>query len=258
MLAWLQSSDGRTSPVARFCAVLPGQRSRQKCCKKAWPKSGSAGTRRYLRAAGTFRFSAEYSAPGNVNRRFEAPPTRPERLLVASAQGDFHVFSPLLLTYLLRRRGWDVIYLGANVPTVELAAQLTRCNRTSSFWPRSCSTRPPPCLKWRMTWWVRTQWLPMAVWCSILNPELKQRVPAISRPHLNGAIDHSRGAAAQQAARSCRHRRADPAFASALAQFNERRALIESHVWGTMVADHEPTDDLAEINTNWPRSSRPY
>ena len=40
--------------------------------------------------------------------------------MVATAPTDYHVFSPLLITYLLRRRGWDVIYLGANVPAEEL------------------------------------------------------------------------------------------------------------------------------------------
>ncbi len=42
----------------------------------------------------------------------------------ATAPNDFHVFSPLLLTYLLRRRGWDVIYLGADVPADELESTI--------------------------------------------------------------------------------------------------------------------------------------
>ena len=52
------------------------------------------------------------------------PPSRPERVIVATAPNDFHVFSPLLLTYLLRRRGWDVIYLGADVPADELESTI--------------------------------------------------------------------------------------------------------------------------------------
>jgi DNA-binding transcriptional MerR regulator len=59
-------------------------------------------------------------------RRVEAlimaapPPMRPGRILVACPPGEQHVFSLLLLTLLLRRRGWEVIYLGADVPMERL------------------------------------------------------------------------------------------------------------------------------------------
>jgi DNA-binding transcriptional MerR regulator len=44
------------------------------------------------------------------------PPTRTGRVLVACPPGEQHTLSLLLLTVLLRRRGWEVIYLGADVP----------------------------------------------------------------------------------------------------------------------------------------------
>ena len=47
---------------------------------------------------------------------------RRERVLVACPAHEQHTFSPLIVTLLLRRRGWDVVYLGANVPTERLAA----------------------------------------------------------------------------------------------------------------------------------------
>jgi len=59
-------------------------------------------------------------------RRMEAlvmaapPPTRPGRILAACAPQEEHIFGLLLLTFLLRRRGWDVVYLGANVPAERL------------------------------------------------------------------------------------------------------------------------------------------
>ena len=43
-------------------------------------------------------------------------PSRPQRIIVACAPEDDHTFSILLLTVLLRRQGWDVVYLGRNVP----------------------------------------------------------------------------------------------------------------------------------------------
>lgn len=44
------------------------------------------------------------------------PPTRRERLIVACPPQEDHAFAPLLLTLLLRYRGWEVIYLGTDVP----------------------------------------------------------------------------------------------------------------------------------------------
>jgi DNA-binding transcriptional MerR regulator len=48
------------------------------------------------------------------------PPFRPGRILVACPPEEHHVIGPLLLTFLLRRRGWEVVYLGANVPIEQL------------------------------------------------------------------------------------------------------------------------------------------
>ncbi len=59
-------------------------------------------------------------------RRVEAlvmaapPPTQAGRVLVACPPEEYHVFGLLLLTLLLRRRGWEVVYLGANVPVERL------------------------------------------------------------------------------------------------------------------------------------------
>jgi len=43
-------------------------------------------------------------------------PMREQTILVGCPANEWHTFTPLLLTLLLRRRGFNVIYLGANVP----------------------------------------------------------------------------------------------------------------------------------------------
>ncbi len=52
------------------------------------------------------------------------PPTRRGKILVACPPGEDHIFSLLLTTLFLRRRGWDVVYLGANVPISKLDATI--------------------------------------------------------------------------------------------------------------------------------------
>ncbi|MFZ2095579.1 MAG: MerR family transcriptional regulator [Anaerolineales bacterium] len=53
-----------------------------------------------------------------------AAPTRPGSILVACPPGEEHDFILLLVTYLLRRHGWNVLYLGANVPLSNLDATI--------------------------------------------------------------------------------------------------------------------------------------
>jgi DNA-binding transcriptional MerR regulator len=65
----------------------------------------------------------EHFASAIAMRRLEAlinaapAPSRPESILVTCPPNEWHVFPTLLLSLFLRRRGWNVVYLGANVPT---------------------------------------------------------------------------------------------------------------------------------------------
>jgi len=64
----------------------------------------------------------EHFTSALAQRRLDAliaaapPPTRPHSVLIGCTPGEQHIFVPLLLTLLLRRRGMKVVYLGANVP----------------------------------------------------------------------------------------------------------------------------------------------
>ena len=79
---------------------------------------------------GTTSVQQEHFASALAMRRLEAILTgmpaasRPGRILVGCPPLEEHSFGPLLLTFLLRRRGWDVVYLGANVPVEQLASTL--------------------------------------------------------------------------------------------------------------------------------------
>lgn len=51
-------------------------------------------------------------------------PSRQGKILTASPPGEDHIFSLLLITLFLRLRGWEVVYLGANVPLNKLDATI--------------------------------------------------------------------------------------------------------------------------------------
>ena len=52
------------------------------------------------------------------------PPTRSERIIVACPPQEIHAFSPLLISLMLRYRGWHVVYLGADVPLARFESTL--------------------------------------------------------------------------------------------------------------------------------------
>jgi methanogenic corrinoid protein MtbC1 len=79
---------------------------------------------------GEITVQQEHFASELAIRRIEAmimgspPPYRPGRILLACPPDENHIFGPLLLNLFLRRRGWDVLYLGANVPLERLQATI--------------------------------------------------------------------------------------------------------------------------------------
>lgn len=56
------------------------------------------------------------------------PPTRRETVLVGCPSEEWHSFSALMLTLFLRRRGLNVIYLGANVPLSQFEETVSMVN----------------------------------------------------------------------------------------------------------------------------------
>lgn len=80
---------------------------------------------------GKITVQQEHFASALAVRRMEAlliatpAPTRPGRILVGCPPSEEHTFVPLMLSLLLRRRGWDVVYLGANVPLRSMASTVS-------------------------------------------------------------------------------------------------------------------------------------
>lgn len=80
--------------------------------------------------AGKVSVQQEHFASALVIRKLESllsatpPPIRPGRILVASSAEEEHVLGQLLLQLLLRRKGWEMVYLGASVPLQRLRESL--------------------------------------------------------------------------------------------------------------------------------------
>lgn len=76
----------------------------------------------------------EHFATALATRRVQAlltglpPAFRPGRILIVCPPQEAHSFNLLLLAYLLRRSGWDVIYLGADTPVQQIEKTIQATN----------------------------------------------------------------------------------------------------------------------------------
>jgi MerR family transcriptional regulator, light-induced transcriptional regulator len=97
------------------------------CLELLQPAISEIGMRWYR---GEVTVQQEHFASELAVRRLEALmaaaplPVRPGKILVAAPPREHHVLGLLVLTFLLKRQGWAVIYLGANVPAERLEATL--------------------------------------------------------------------------------------------------------------------------------------
>jgi DNA-binding transcriptional MerR regulator len=173
-------------------------------------------------------------------RRLEAllaatpPPTRPKHMLIGCPPGEEHTFSPLLLTLFLRRQGWNVLYLGANVPVDRLEAAVA-------------TTRPQ-----LMISSAQRQHVPLAYGGLIFNrlPTLRARIPGY---FLGERLDQAPKVVGQLLSSPPPLPTVQPvseAYQQALTHYRERQALIEAEIWQTMESMGLDPDHLAIANTH--------
>lgn len=178
------------------------------------------------------------------------PPTRRERIIVATAPGDHHIFSPLLLTFLLRQQGWDVIYLGADVPAEELESTIAHVKPdliiVSAQLLHTAATLKDIALM------AQSHGVSLAFGGLVFNqkPELRRLISGhFLGESLGDAVQRVPQTLTQQPP-AVQTRGQSEIYQRALAQFRERRALIEAHVWGTFIATNKPTAHLSAINND--------
>jgi methanogenic corrinoid protein MtbC1 len=178
------------------------------------------------------------------------PPTRDERIIVATAPRDYHVFSSLLITYLLRQRGWEVIYLGADVPEDQLELTVEHIDPTLVIISAQLLHTAANLKEIALV--LREKGIKVAYGGLIFNtlPLLCEIVPGF---FLGKTVEEAVENVAEilSAPASAPGRiEALPINQSVLEQFRERRSLIESHVWAAFVNEDIPTKFLTEINND--------
>jgi DNA-binding transcriptional MerR regulator len=182
------------------------------------------------------------------------PPTRPERILAACPPGEEHDFVLLLAAFLLRRRGWDVVYLGANVPLTRLAEtiQLTLPRLVLSV----AQTLNSAAALREMADYVNARGVPLAYGGGIFNayPALTER--------MNGYYLGSEISSLPQVVEGLLMRQPallrmspiSPEYTQALAIFVEKEALIVASVTRAMQPEQIEPAHLENANSHFTRN----
>jgi DNA-binding transcriptional MerR regulator len=169
-------------------------------------------------------------------RRLEAlvmaapPPIRPGRLLVACPPEEHHVIGLLLLAFLLRRRGWEVVDLGANVPIERLETTVAAIQPQLVI---AAAQRLPTAATLRETAQVSQRAeAPLAYGGLIFNrlPGLRQRIPGHFLGEQIEAAPHMVESLMTAPRPVPKPETVPEAYLRALECFQERQSFIEARV----------------------------
>lgn len=174
------------------------------------------------------------------------PPTRTGRLLVGCAPGENHTFSPLLVSLLLRRRGWDVIYLGADVPIFRLQATIETTQPSLVIFSAQLLDTAATLLD--VARYLHEIDVPLAYGGYIFGtlPDLTRRIPGhflgYQLNQIPQVIEHL---LANQPPLPATEPPSDD-YRQAWAYFRERLGLIETDVWEKVAHPYSSGSDIIE------------
>lgn len=208
---------------------------------------------------GQYTTQQEHFASALAMRRLETlltatpDPTQQARVMVACPPQENHTFSPLLLTVLLRRRGWDVVYLGANLPQEEFAETVRAAHPDLVVLVAQQLYTAATLLELARS--LAAQRIRVAYGGQIFNmiPALRDYIPAyFLGMELSGApaqierllLRPSLPPAAQPISQE---------YEVALVEFLEKQPQLDAYVWQVMSAQGIPQSHLAAAKHNFGR-----
>lgn len=159
------------------------------------------------------------------------PPTRSGRIMAVCPPEERHTFGLLLLTLLLRRNGWDVIYLGASVPQQRLEATLEAARPQMVV--MSAQTLYTASLMLPMVMLLQQEQIPAAFGGAVFTqiPKVRERLPAYYLGDRIEDIPQVVDRLMTAPLPPITYEQADVAHRVALQHFVDRQPAIAAHVW---------------------------
>lgn len=175
-------------------------------------------------------------------------PTRAQSILVGCPFGEWHSFPVLLLTLLLRRRGFKVVYIGANVPLEQLEQTITFIRPALGV---LAAQQLSTAASLQSTAFVfQKLGVPLAYGGLVFNriPELRGQIPAyFLGADLNQAVDRIEQLIAAPAVFPDVIR-VDPALHEAAAVLRARAPKIEARMIVMLEKKGIPAENMLEAN----------
>ena len=175
-------------------------------------------------------------------------PTRNGRILVACPPGELHTFAPLMISLMLRRQGWDVVYLGANVPLDSIEASVT--DITPLLVILSAQTLTAAANMLPMAQKLQELKIPFAFGGAVFNnvPEAAARIPG----HFIGKSLEQVPQAVEKLIHAAptlpKLAQASPAYEAAYERFVAQRSAIDAFLHASPELSEMPSSALKNIN----------
>jgi len=174
------------------------------------------------------------------------PPTRTGKILIADPPHEQHRFPALMLNYLLRRSGWETLYLGDNVPLDHLEAVVASTRPTLAI--LVAQTLPTAADLLDMALFLSDRGLRVAYGGLIFNrvPSLRQRIPGFHLGERLEHVPHRVEEALNSPNASNGYRPASEDMLTAARLFNTQRSAIDSQIQRDLGASGIDPNHLAQ------------
>jgi MerR family transcriptional regulator, light-induced transcriptional regulator len=209
---------------------------------------------------GTVSVQQEHFASALALRRLDAllagapAPTRATRIIVGCPPGDNHTFGVLLITLLLRRRGWDVIYLGANVPTNRLLNTIERTEPALVLFSAQLLDTAATLLD--VALYLADLDIPLAYGGFVFSfiPELQTRIPGHYLGNDIARVPEVVEALITNQPDSPAHVPVSDIYQRAHAYFVQQSGMLETRTWQILRSAPIPHKDVKEANESMTRN----
>ena len=182
------------------------------------------------------------------------PPTRRERIIVTCPPQEDHTFVPLLISLLLRYRGWDVVYLGADVPRERFESALDTIRPNLVLLTAQQLYTAASLLD--IAQFLAEQHVPLAFGGLIFNliPDLHKRIPGHflgapleDTPHLVENLLNFGPPIPDVAP-------VGESYQNALTHFRQQQSQIEAHMWQQFQQAKMPYEHFINANRHLARN----
>ena len=251
--AWIDAClrfDERTADaiLAQAFAIFPIETVCYTILQKALAEIGNGWYE------GNVTVQQEHFASALAVRRLETlvaatpPPTRAGRILLACPPEERHTFSLLMVALFLRRAGWDVVYLGANVPLDKLNTTITTTQPRLVILAAQTLYTASTLLAMTLELWRER--IPVAYGGAVFNflPQLRQHIPAYFLGEKLETVATTSEQLILHPPPPPTYQPIPPHYAVALEHYKNRQAAIEALVWQQLETDGGDVSFLKNAN----------